>query len=394
MNKKTLILILVAVAVLLTASCRRIDPIEQTSDLELVFSTEELGTKVTETINPTLQNGGKFSNLFVILVYVDNSGASPQKIIYWDQRTFSAETETGSVRFRNVKNNVDYQVYAFANLKMEGDYWTGKTEKEIAEILANDDNELSENASGKLVINGEEDAVVASGVESLLTSVESNKGAMLLTGRGTARVNGSTVTVNGASSGKITLQRPFVRLTVTIQNPTGRPILFDRMSFSAFKAKKTYLFGRQEDKIPVIPDEPGYEAFPVSSLPTVAWTTESKHVFSTYLFESVATEEYKMYGHVIMYTPNTNPLVAEKDLYIGTGELPDGENPSTFTGAGAILNKLAHGTNVPTPITYMTRNQAFDVILNIYYGSSTGSFTIEVDNSTWTTDKGGSHTFE
>ena len=391
MNKHILILALVAVAVLLTAGCRRLDPLGQTSDLELVLSTEEPETKATLTIPATLQTGGKFNNLLVVLA--TGNATDGYTVQYVDQRDYASAVKTGTALFRNVKNRngsslITYQVFAFANLNLEGDFWADKSWEEIAQELTDESNVLSENG-GKLILNGDNTAVVASGVASLLTTVEADKGAMLLTGRGKVTVNGNTVKVNGSTSGKISLKRPFVRLTVTVQNPTGRPVKLDQLSFSAFKTAKTYLFERLTNGVPVIPapddpDDAVYEEFAVTSLPETPWTG-NKTVYTTYLFENEADEDYKMYGHVIMYTPGTNPLTEENDLYLGLGDAPRGN--------GSVLQKLVN--QIPEQITYMNRNQALDIIMNIYYGSSTGDFTFELTSECeWISGVGGSHTFQ
>ena len=402
MIKKVLIIFMTTVAVMLTAGCRRLDPVSQTSDLDLVFSTDGLETKaVTWEMSETasLQNGGLFSNLFVILV----NGST----VYWEEKTISPDSK-GVVRFRNIKNKtaggeeITYQVYAFANYNLEGSHW-GASKMEIAQELANDNNVLSE-SSGKLVINEDPTAIIASGVEALLTTDATKKGAMLLTGRGTVALNGSSVKINGSTSGTITLKRPFVYLTVKVQNPTGRPVLLDQLSFSAFSPAKTFLFDRQNSSgVPDVPSSPDYQGFsakyPTSSvvvnsteyLPAVPWTG-NKNIYTTYLFESVA-EEYKMYGHVIMYNPTSEAV--ENDLYLGTGPLPDGEDADDFIGDGSILKKLVN--QMPEPITHLNRNQAFGIILNIYYGSSTGDLGFSVI-SDWVGDGegediGGKHTF-
>lgn len=400
MNKKILIIILASVAVLLTAGCRRLDPAGGTSDLDLVFATEELGTKSWELTEPaSLQNGGQFNHLLVVLV--KDNGTT--KTIYWDQKRFAEEGEegvtTGAMRFRNVKNGT-YRAYAFANLKIDFNddesYWKGQSWEYVAKELANDNNILSTNTAGDLVvIKGTESAVIASSAESLLTSDEAKKGKMLLTGTATVSVEGSTVKINNDENGKITLQRSFVRLIVEVNNPTGHPVKFDELSFGAFKPTKSYLLGKKTegDLVPGdIPADPGYAEFGPASLPDDPWTG-TMTLYDTYLFENAAEQEvideggtnklqsrYRMYGHVIM-DPGT---AASKELYLGLGTAPKGN--------GSDMERLAHGTNVAEPITNMLRGQAYKVMVNIYYGSSTGDFNFNV--KVWAGDVGGSHTFK
>lgn len=410
MNKKLLLITLASVAALLTAGCRRLDPADGTGDLDLVFATEELGTKSWELTEPaSLQNGGQFNHLLVVLVK-DNG---TDKTIYWDQKSFAEEGEgvtTGVMRFRNVKNGT-YRAYAFANLKIDFNddesYWKGQSWEYVAKELANDNNILSTNTAGDLVvIKGTESAVIASSAESLLTSDEAKKGKMLLTGTATVSIDGSTVKVNNSTTGKITLQRSFVRLIVEVNNPTGHPVKFDELSFGAFKPTKSYLLGKKTegDLVPGdIPADPGYAEFGPASLPADPWTG-TMTLYDTYLFENAAEQEvideggiiklqsrYRMYGHVIM-DPGT---AGAKSLYLGSGTKPtDPTDPDydTYKGNGSDMARLAHGTNVAEPITNMLRGQAYKVLVNIYFGSSTGDFNFNV--KVWTDGVGGSHTFK
>ena len=395
MKHSVLIMILVATAVLLAAGCRRIDPLGQTSDVDLVFSAEELGTKAGDSA--TLQDGGQFKNLFVILATGNDTDGYSVK--YVDYRDFETAVSDGIVRFRNVVNGPTYQVFAFANLSFAGTYWDDKTTWVAkAGVLASNVNVLSERASdGKLILNGDETAVIASSVASLL----GGSGAMLLTGKGTVTVSGSTVTVKGfnsdnsAVSGKIMLNRPFVKLTVEVHSPVGHTIRFDQLSFSAFKPDKTYLLNQSTGAVPVIPGSVSYSEINVeeSSLPSPAWEggTDNKLIYSTYLFENDVDDDYKMYGHVIMDEGVTGK---EQALYLGLGEAPENPAPEDppFKGNGAVLMQLNQTTQVATPIAFMRRNQMFNVIINVYYGSSTGDFNFNV--TAWTGDVGGSHTFK
>jgi hypothetical protein len=309
---------------------------------------------------------------------------------YVDYRDYETAVSDGFVRFRNVVNGPTYQVFAFANLSFEDTYWDDKTTWVAkAGVLASKANVLSERASdGKLILNGEETAVIASSVASLLGG---GSGAMLLTGKGTVTVSGSTVTVKGFNSdnsevsGKIRLHRPFVKLTVEVHSPVGHTIRFDKLSFSAFKPDKAYLLNQSTGTVPVIPGSVTYSEINVeaSSLPSPAWEggTDNKLIYSTYLFENDVDDDYKMYGHVIMDEGVTGK---EQALYLGSGDEPKGN--------GAVLQQLNQTTQVATPIAYMRRNQMFNVIINVYYGSSTGDFNFNV--TAWTGEVGGSHTFQ
>lgn len=406
MNKRIFITILAIVAVLLTTRCQRLEPAGQTSDLELLISPETPGTKAGAA---SLANGGLFKNLLVILVK-DNGN---NKTVYVEQRDFNGGTSSGVVRFRNVANGT-YTVYAFANYSIDRttttSFWYNKTWEQIASILADDNLVLSVGSSevqNKLVVLGDNKAVIASSVASLLDT--ENPGAMLLTGKGTL-----SVPIASNDPAAFTLQRPFVELSVQVINNTARPVLFDQLSFGKFQTHepKTLVFGQKDaNGVPVILPSSGYDAFAVSmpnetEFENKSWSTAgTKTLYTTYLFESAAvkgndTEDpYKMYAHVIMADPTDHDK--RSYLYLGGGtkspvppkqDPPETDYDPEYKGNGSGLLKLVPPYNTPESITYMRRNQSFTVTLNIYYGSSEGTFTIAV--SDWEGSVGGDHTFE
>lgn len=480
MNKRILIMILSAVAILLTAGCRRIDLVEQTSDLDLVFSTGAMETKGTaEEDAAALLNGDKFKNLLVVLVK-DNG---TNKTIYWDQRDFSV-TNSGSVRFRNVKNDT-YDVFAFANLSIDfttdGSYWKGKSWEYVASVLANSGNVLD--ADGKLVISDTEKASIV------------NASAMLLTSKG-------QVTINGSSTGKILLQRPYARFRVEIRNNSDKKITLKELSFGEFKPSHTYLFSQTESGNPAVPSGTAYGTFAMTTIPAAGEVINSqtikKNFFSTYLYESFdaafATAEYEMYrmyatialgdsyksrlrfhlewdsttetqtitvsdagtavapsgtstsrwiyydgefiplyeastsGSVTVYEAIVDGFDLTKSFLISADgtSLDNGKwggnglklklgtaytinsttakaiflNSAEYLGGldendqpnGAVLKKIdLGGTNQATPIENLRRNQDFNIVLNVYSGSSEGDINIVV--AEWNSG-GGSHTFQ
>ena len=401
MNKRIFITILAIVAVLLTTGCQRLEPAGQTSDLELLISPETPGTKAGD---PSLANGGKFKNLLVILVK-DNGN---DKTVYVEQRNFDGGTSSGVVRFRNVANGT-YTVYAFANYSIDRttttSYWHDKTWEQIALILADDNLVLSEGSStvqNKLVVKDDDTAVIASSVASLLDT--ENPGAMLLTGKGTL-----SVPIASNNPAAFTLQCPFVELSVQVINNTARPVLFDQLSFGKFQTNepKTLVFGQKDaNGGPTNLPSSGYKAFAVSmpnetEFEDESWSTAgTKTLYTTYLFESAAvkgndTEEpYKMYAHVIMADPTNHST--RWYLYLGgqtkTAVPTESGFDPDYKGNGSDLLKLVPPNNKPEAITYMRRNHSFAVTLNIYYGSSEGTFTVAV--SDWEGSVGGDHTFE
>lgn len=54
--------------------------------------------------------------------------------------------------------------------------------------------------------------------------------------------------------------------------------------------------------------------------------------------------------------------------------------------AGALLKRMLKDNNKEVPLTYMSRNEDINVVLNVYYSDQEGEITFEVDNSTWDDD--------
>ena len=65
-----------------------------------------------------------------------------------------------------------------------------------------------------------------------------------------------------------------------------------------------------------------------------------------------------------------------------------------YSGGGK-LKRIVKKTHKEVPLTYMTRNEDINVIINVYYADQEGEITFVVDNSTWTDDAAttSSHTF-
>ena len=60
--------------------------------------------------------------------------------------------------------------------------------------------------------------------------------------------------------------------------------------------------------------------------------------------------------------------------------------------AGGLLKRMLKDNNKEVPLTYMSRNEDINVVLNVYYSDQEGEITFEVDNSTW--DDAGATTSE
>lgn len=51
--------------------------------------------------------------------------------------------------------------------------------------------------------------------------------------------------------------------------------------------------------------------------------------------------------------------------------------------AGGLLKRMLKDNNKEVPLTYMSRNEDINVVLNVYYSDQEGKITFEVDNFTW-----------
>lgn len=60
---------------------------------------------------------------------------------------------------------------------------------------------------------------------------------------------------------------------------------------------------------------------------------------------------------------------------------------------GAALNRMLKENNKSVPLTYMSRNEEVNVIINVYYADQAGTLNFVVDNSTWTSPTEASHIF-
>ncbi|MBQ6910605.1 MAG: hypothetical protein IJQ35_00395 [Bacteroidales bacterium] len=60
--------------------------------------------------------------------------------------------------------------------------------------------------------------------------------------------------------------------------------------------------------------------------------------------------------------------------------------------AGGLLKRMLKDNNKEVPLTYMSRNEDINVVLNVYYSDQEGEITFKVDNSTW--DDAGATTSE
>ena len=61
--------------------------------------------------------------------------------------------------------------------------------------------------------------------------------------------------------------------------------------------------------------------------------------------------------------------------------------------SGGQLKRLESGTNKEITLTYMSRNEDIEVVIDVYYADQTGILSFEVNNTYWTTPVTSTHTF-
>jgi len=61
--------------------------------------------------------------------------------------------------------------------------------------------------------------------------------------------------------------------------------------------------------------------------------------------------------------------------------------------SGGQLKRLESGTNKEITLTYMSRNEDIEVVIDVYYADQTGILSFEVNNTNWTTPVTSTHIF-
>jgi len=61
--------------------------------------------------------------------------------------------------------------------------------------------------------------------------------------------------------------------------------------------------------------------------------------------------------------------------------------------SSAPLKRILKESHKEVPLTYMTRNEDIKLVINVFYAEQEATLNFDVDNSTWTTIKESSHTF-
>ena len=337
MNRKSLILLLTAAALMLAAGCRRLEPVGQTGSLTLHFSSAELATKGAE-------DGDLFNNLFVVVA----TGNATSGYTVVDKKKV---TGVNVVEFQSLSMTPTYEVFSFGNIDLSS--WDNN-EDVAANALANANNVLS--SDGKLLIPGEATArtIAASG-------------AMLLTAHQQFKISPTE------ASAEVKLLRPVVRIKMEVRNHTQMDVSVTGLHFSAFKPEKTFLWEQwNATGVPTVPSDPNYTAISFSDL-NIPATTIVKSLPTIDLYENAASE-YRLFGTVALAGSGSKTIQDEKG------------------NEGTPLRKIDNDTHQVTPITFMRRNQQIEIVLNIYYNAMQGQLEFVV--TPWTSADDSYHTFK
>lgn len=345
---------------LLTVACQRMGT--SVGNLVLQVSSGNPGTKEELEPTPTAENGELFNNLLIVIT---DSNLIPLTMVPSVQYWAGSATNSKGLEFRNIPTGT-YEVFAFANIDPNDTWGSGL---KLNEISANPTNISSICSAGKIAIDR-----LFTSLSSGSTPNTENLGTsgMLLTGRQTVTIDADHV------SGTVTLIRPVARLRVLLRNHTGKDVTLNSLTFSDFNASTSYLLDHRNSTtgLPTIPPSvSSYGPIPAASTnQIISADTIEKEVYSKLLFENSAPL-YKMFAQV---TVGSSPGAI---AYLG-GSLDE----------GSVLKRIDNYSHIATAVTYIQRNEELTVVMNVYSGSTIGSFVVSADN--WENGGGGSHTFQ
>lgn len=225
------------VAALLTAGCRRMGPAGgEAGDLVLRFATDVPATKA----NPSA--GDQFNNLLVVVADMSDKPVDGK----WAYKTFQEPVEQDEITFTDLPIG-SYKVFAFANID-HTDWGHGIVQP------ADGSPEAIKNAVESLCVDGN----IANGLDIDRTlslpspdttpvPVYPASGGMFLSGQQEVFVGVKQ------NLGEVKLLRPVVRLKVLVRNHSGEPVTVNSVNLNGVNPAQTFLLGRETDGVPVIP---------------------------------------------------------------------------------------------------------------------------------------------
>lgn len=280
-GRKIICFLLLTGTILTAASCRKEFMPEGDGYCRIVLSLNSSHAlrMETKTVADDLLDGSRFSNLLVILT--DNSGKVVSKFYKDDYASPQTQDE---IEFDNLLPG-NYHAYAYANIDATQWQQTG------ANVISSKEGALNAGNSFTF-IDRELLGLTTAGRDAPVSPVTS----MLLTGKLDISVGLSV------EEAELDLIRPVVRFKVTVRNNTPFPVSVDALSFSNFNPDRAYLLDHlNASGVPLVPDGVTYRELPAFD-PTSLLATVASHdtsvVYTTYLYENVAPDTYKIFTTV------------------------------------------------------------------------------------------------
>ena len=243
--------------------------------------------------------GCYFSNVLVILTDYSN------KVVDKKYETISGDpVSTKTIQFENLLPG-HYKAYAYANIDQT--IWQD-------DPISTEEGNVSIGADFTPYLDRQLKSLASTDVPENPTSTS----LLLLTG-----TKNIEVAASGTATGIVELKRPVVRFKVTINNTTEYPVTVNDLHFSHFSTDRAYLLEHDsdEDGVPDVPASPVYRELPAytQNSEVVSAGTEGI-VYSTYLYENVSTNEYKIFATLTLDRSSES----EADLVLSLGERPLG----------------------------------------------------------------------
>lgn len=271
MTRRTLTIFVLLTAILAAVSCKK-EQLTEDGLGGIILSLNSQHALRMET-KGTLLDGSLFNNVLVILT--DDSDNIVGKV-YKDHTGDPKDEDL--ITFRALLPG-NYHAYAYANI--DATQW----QKGDARISS---QESIATGSFSTYLNRELLTLTTAGTDAPANP----DGSMLLTGKQDISV-GLSVTEK-----TIDLLRPVVRFKVTVHNNTPFPVTVNSLSFSKFNPDKAYLLDhRNASGVPTVPAGVIYRELPafVQSPSSTVAAGQEETVYTTYLYENVAQEAYKVF---------------------------------------------------------------------------------------------------
>ena len=297
---KSLKYIILLVALLAAVSCQEwITPSSRYGSIVINLDTGDGLSLKTKDEAAEKAKGCQFSNVLVILTDYEN------KVVDKKYETISGDpVNSKTIQFENLLPG-HYIAYAYANIDQT--IWQD-------DPISSEEKNVSIGADFSPYLDRQLKLLAATAAPENPTSTS----LLLLTG-----TKNIEVAASGSATEILELKRPVVRFKVTINNTTNYPVTVNDLSFSHFNTDRAFLLEHSSDgdDAPDVPSNPVYRELPAYThdSQTVAAGSEGI-VYSTYLYENVSTNEYKIFATLTLHRSSA----PEEDLVLSLGERPLG----------------------------------------------------------------------